>query len=117
MDFPSDSDISNRVMLVFTNVPDSACARTIAGSLVSEGLAACVNQLSPCMSTYRWQDEIQTDEEIPLLIKTTQARLTEVQTRIRELHPYELPEVIAVPITGGLPDYLSWVSDACRASI
>lgn len=96
-------------LLVFTNLPDRESAEKLATSLIEQGLAACVNILAPCGSIYRWQGEIQRDEEHPLLIKTTQDRYPEVEASIRASHPYELPEIIAVSITDGLPAYLQWV--------
>lgn len=97
-------------LLVITNLPDRDSARRIADMLVRERLAACVNMLSPCISTYRWRDGIETAEEIPLLIKTLASRYGKVEAHIREHHPYELPEIIAVPISAGLPDYLAWIA-------
>ncbi len=96
-------------LLVFTNLPDRESAERLATSLIEQGLAACVNILAPCVSIYRWQGKIQRDEEHPLLIKTTQDRYPEVEASIRASHPYELPEIIAVSITDGLPAYLQWV--------
>ena len=68
-----------------------------------------MNQLAPCTSTYRWKDNIETATEVPLLIKTTQAAYPQLEKLIREAHPYELPEIIAVLVTAGLPAYLDWV--------
>jgi periplasmic divalent cation tolerance protein len=98
------------VLLVFTNVPDRDVAMRIAQAQVEKRLAASVNILSGCTSVYRWQGEIERAEEIPLLIKTRGSRFHEVEATIRHLHPYELPEVIAVPVTQGFPEYLDWVS-------
>lgn len=97
------------VLVVLTNCPDAAAAETLAARLVERRLAACVNVLAPCRSVYRWQDGIETATEIPLLIKTTPVRYVELEPAIRELHPYELPEIIAVPVMRGLPGYLDWV--------
>lgn len=96
-------------LLVLTNVPDRQCADKIARELVQSGLAACVNQLAPCISTYRWQGQLEQAEEIPLLIKTTQSRYAELEARIQALHPYELPEIIHVSISGGSNAYLTWL--------
>jgi periplasmic divalent cation tolerance protein len=82
----------------------------LAAALVDEHLAACVNILAPCQSVYRWQGAIEQISEVPLVIKTTTARYAAVETAIRARHPYELPEIIAVPVTQGLPDYLVWVT-------
>lgn len=97
-------------LLVITNLPDAAAAERVATALVERRLAACVNRLAPCRSTYRWEGAIQHDEEHPLLIKTDAARYAELEAAIRELHPYELPEIVAVDIQRGLPAYLAWVS-------
>ena len=102
-------------LLVFTNLPDRASAEKLAALLVERRLAACVNVLPPCTSVYRWQGEIQRDEEHPLLIKTTQDRYAELELLIRAHHPYELPEIIAVPIVRGQPAYLQWIFFETRA--
>jgi periplasmic divalent cation tolerance protein len=100
----------SETLLVLTNAPDVATAERIARHLVEERLAACVNRLGPCRSVYRWQGAVEEAEEIPLLIKTTAARYPAVEAAIRALHPYELPEVVAVRIERGLPAYLAWVA-------
>ena len=99
-----------QTLLVLTNLPDQASARALATTLVSERLAACVNLLAPCRSIYRWQGAIESAEEVPLLIKTTTERYPALEAAIRAGHPYELPEIIAVPIDHGLPEYLAWVA-------
>jgi periplasmic divalent cation tolerance protein len=101
----------NDILLVITNLPDAASAEELARRLIEERAAACVNQLAPCTSTYRWKDNIETASEVPLLIKTTQAAYPRLEKLIREAHPYELPEIIAVLVTAGLPSYLDWVND------
>jgi len=93
-----------------TNLPDRAVAERIADSLIGEKLAACVNILAPCRSVYRWKGEVQHDEEHPVLIKTTAERYPALEQALRAAHPYELPEIIAVPIERGLPAYLAWVA-------
>jgi periplasmic divalent cation tolerance protein len=98
-------------LLVITNAPDRDVAERIAQALVDKRLAACVNILSVCTSVYRWQGEVERAEEIPMLIKTRAARYPEVEAMIRHLHPYELPEVIAVPLAQGQPDYLQWLAE------
>jgi periplasmic divalent cation tolerance protein len=97
-------------LLVITNLPDATSASALAEALVAERLAACVNILAPCLSVYRWQGKTESASEVPLLIKTTTARYAELQAVIRQQHPYELPEIIAVPIQHGLPAYLDWVA-------
>jgi len=98
-------------LLVITNLPDRAAAEQLADALIAGHLAACVNILAPCRSVYRWKGEVQHDEEHPLLIKTTDARYAELEAEIRARHPYELPEIIAVPAERGLPGYLAWVAE------
>ena len=99
----------NDVLLVLTNLPNRDVAEELARVLVEEKVAACVNILGACTSVYRWQGAVETAGEIPLLIKTTGARYAALETLIRRLHPYELPEIIAVPLAHGLPGYLQWV--------
>lgn len=103
-------------LLVVTNLPDRESAEKLAALLVERRLAACVNILAPCASVYRWRGEIQRDEEHPLLIKTAQDRYAELEASIRANHPYELPEIIAVPIAQGLAAYLQWIDSETRAS-
>ena len=98
------------VLLVFTNVPDRAAALALANTLIEERAAACVNILGACTSVYRWRGALEQAEEIPLLIKTTGARYAALEALIRRVHPYELPEIIAVPLAHGLPGYLQWVA-------
>lgn len=97
------------VLLVITNVPDRAAAERIAAELVTEGAAACVNILAECTSIYRWQGKIEHTSEVPLLIKTTRAAYPRLESTLRKLHTYELPEIIALPVSAGLPEYLNWV--------
>ncbi|MDO8291338.1 MAG: divalent-cation tolerance protein CutA [Gallionella sp.] len=105
----------NGIVLVITNLPDEQSAAKLAQQLVEARVAACVNQLAPCTSTYRWQGNIETATEVPLLIKTTRAAYPRLEQLIRAAHPYELPEIIAVPVTAGLPAYLDWVSRETNA--
>lgn len=97
-------------LLILTNVPDRPTAEKLARAVVESGAAACVNVLTACHSIYRWQGKVETAEEIPLLIKTTTSAYSRLEEIIRSLHPYALPEIIAVPITNGLPAYLAWVA-------
>lgn len=97
-------------LLVLTNCPDEAVANTIALAVVEEKLAACVNILPRVQSVYRWQGSVESATEIPLLIKTSAAAYPALERRIAELHPYELPEIIALPIAHGLPAYLNWLA-------
>lgn len=101
-------------LLVLTNLPDRASAEKLADGLLDAKVAACVNILAPCRSVYRWKDAIQHDDEHPMLIKTTTERYAELEQAIRAAHPYELPEIIAVPVVQGLPAYLEWVENETR---
>lgn len=96
-------------LLVLTQCPDAACAELIATAAVENRLAACVSIMSPCRSIYRWQGAIEDSSEIPLLIKTTAECYAELEALIKTHHPYTVPEIIASPITQGLPAYLDWL--------
>ena len=106
--------MSADTLLVITNLPDRASAETLARALVERRAAACVNILAPCRSVYRWKGAIETADEVPVFAKTTQDRYSLLERVVRELHPYELPEIIAVPLGGGLPAYLEWVAAETR---
>ena len=98
-----------KLQLVLCTVPDRDKAEHIAEVLVTEQLAACVNIIPAVTSVYRWKGAIEKDEELLLLIKTGQDRYQSLEQRIRTLHPYELPEIIAVPIETGQTDYIRWI--------
>jgi len=102
-------------LLVLTNLPDRTAAEQLASVLVEKRVAACVNILAPCRSVYRWEGKVQHEEEHPLIIKTSSDRYPALEAAIREAHPYELPEIIAVPIECGLPAYLAWVASETAA--
>jgi len=97
------------VLLVITHLPDETSAGQLAEKIISQRMAACVNRLAPCTSTYRWQGRIESASEVPLLIKTTRSAYARLEQLIRDAHPYELPEIVAVPVMAGLPAYLDWV--------
>jgi periplasmic divalent cation tolerance protein len=107
----------NDIIVVLTNLPDRAAAQKLAQELVAQKLAACVNVLAECASVYRWQGKVESTVEIPVLIKTRAGRYAEVEDAIRRLHPYELPEIVAVPVVRGFGDYLDWVADGTTISI
>jgi len=102
------------VIAVLTNLPDSESAFNVARALVRRRLAACVNVLGPATSFYRWEGRDEQAREFPLLIKSTRERYPELEQAIRELHPYDLPEIIALPVELGLLNYLGWVEDECK---
>lgn len=108
------SDAAREVLACLCTCPDAASARRIATALVEQRLAACVNLLPGVHSVYRWHDAVEHADEVLLLVKTTRARLDALAARVRALHPYELPELIAVEATGGLPGYLDWVAAETR---
>lgn len=97
-------------LLVLTNCPDEETANAIALAVVEAGLAACVNILPRVQSIYRWQGKVESATEIPLLIKSTAALYPALQAAIAQRHPNDVPEIIALPITRGLPAYLNWVA-------
>ncbi|WP_018954121.1 divalent-cation tolerance protein CutA [Thioalkalivibrio sulfidiphilus] len=99
-------------LLAFTTLPDEASATRLASSLVERRLAACVNILPAGTSIYEWDGEIHQDPEHVLIIKSTEARFERLQNAILELHPYELPEIVAVPISHGLLPYLQWIKES-----
>lgn len=105
------------VIVVITNLPDRAEALKLAHALVERRLAACVNVLGECVSVYRWKGAIENAGEVPVLIKTRAGRYEELEAAIRENHPYELPEIVAVPATRGLEEYLQWVADETTIAI
>ena len=97
------------VVLVLSTVPDDEHAESLARTLVEERLAACVNLHAPMVSIYHWTGQVERAAERQLVIKTTRARLPELEARLAELHPYELPEFIVLPLHGGSEAYLAWV--------
>jgi periplasmic divalent cation tolerance protein len=103
-----------QALIVLTVLPDRATAERLADLLVEGNIAACVNLLAPCRSVYRWKGAVQHDEEHPLLIKTTAERYAALEDAIRANHPYELPEIVAVPIERGLPAYLAWIDSETK---
>jgi periplasmic divalent cation tolerance protein len=104
--------MSDTVLLCYCTCPDDDRAQHIARTLVAERLAACVNRLRGVASTYRWQGEVVTEAEALLLIKTTVACFPALRERLLVLHPYELPELVAVPVERGHQAYLDWVQEA-----
>lgn len=99
----------SEALIVLTTLPDRASGERLAEALVTDGLAACVNVLGECTSVYHWQGKLERTGEIPLLIKTTRSVYPQLEHTLRELHPYKLPEIIALPVAAGLPDYLGWL--------
>lgn len=104
-------------LLVYCTCPDHEVAVQLANNLVDEALAACINIVPGLTSVYHWQGKRKTGSEELLMIKTSREQYPALQARIAALHPYELPEVIAVPIQAGLPAYLNWVDESCQRNI
>lgn len=102
------------VIAVITNLPDSASAFNLARALVDRRLAACVNVLAPATSFYRWEGRPEQASEVPVLIKTTRERFEALEQAIVSLHPYDLPEIVAVPVVAGLERYLGWIEAECK---
>lgn len=101
-------------LLVLTTLPDRDSAEALAAHLVEARLAACVSIQAPCRSLYRWQGALEAAEEVPLLIKTAADRYDALAAAIGERHPYELPELIALPVTAGSAAYLAWIAGETR---
>ena len=106
--------MSTDLVVMLTNAPDTLLAKRIAHYLVVDALAACVNLGAQGLSMYMWQGVLEGTEEIPLTIKTTQARVPDVIEKIRELHPYQVPEVLVLPVIGGHEAYIDWVRAQTR---
>jgi periplasmic divalent cation tolerance protein len=105
----------NKPALVLTTVAREEVAEAIARTLIDERLAACVSVLAPMTSFYRWKDQIEREAERQLVIKTTEDRLAELERRVHELHPYELPEFLVLDVAAGSEVYLAWLSSETRA--
>ncbi|PKM13512.1 MAG: divalent-cation tolerance protein CutA [Gammaproteobacteria bacterium HGW-Gammaproteobacteria-3] len=107
--------MAHRHQIILCTCPDQATAQRVAETLVTAKLAACVNIVPGLTSVYRWQGRIESAQEHLLLIKTRQDRYPALEASIRQNHPYELPEIIAVSVEQGLPEYLHWI-DKCLVS-
>jgi periplasmic divalent cation tolerance protein len=101
--------VTSPARIVLITVPDAQVGTRLGRSLVEERLAACVNLVPGVRSIYRWQDAVQEDGEVLLVVKTSQQRCEALAARVEALHPYELPEVVVLPIEGGLDRYLAWI--------
>ncbi len=101
------------VLLVISTFPDAETAERIAHELIEVKLAACVNILPGIKSIYRWQGKVENAAETIAFLKTTTTRLPDLKARLRVSHPYDVPEIICLPIVDGLPEYLQWVRECC----
>jgi periplasmic divalent cation tolerance protein len=102
------------LILILTTMPDDDRADGLARTLVEEGLAACVNVHAPMTSTYRWNDQVEVEPERQVVIKTTRSRLVALETRLRALHPYELPEFVILAANGS-EAYVAWANQATES--
>ena len=105
--------MSDAIRIAFSTFPDAEIARLIAEQLVSEKLASCANILPQVESIYRWQGKLEHSAETLVLFKTSAKVYADFEARLKELHPYEVPEIVAVNVAAGLPEYLRWVSEGC----
>src|SRR4051794_32481393 len=106
--------MTNEALIAFCTFPDSDTATKITNELVSEGLAACGNILPPVRSIYRWQGKVESGEEVLTIFKLSSSRYAQFEKKLLSLHPYEVPEILAFPVSKGLPEYLRWVSESCK---
>ncbi len=110
--YSNDSTLSEaKALIIQTTTPTIDLAKLIAGKLVEESLAACVNLSAPSLSIYSWENELHSDEEFTITIKTSTVRQSDCIARIQELHSYDVPEIIVLPIIGGSKQYLQWIAD------
>ncbi len=105
--------MAEEVLLVLSTFPDAATARRISRQLVEEKCAACANLLPPVESIYWWEGIVESGNETLVIFKTAAGRYQALETTLRQLHPYEVPEIIALRIEQGLPEYLRWVCENC----
>jgi periplasmic divalent cation tolerance protein len=107
--------MSQEILLALSTFPDAETARQIANKLVAEKFAACANILPTVESIYRWKDKIESGNETLVFFKLSEDRQSAFQEKLRSLHPYEVPEIVFVPVASGLPDYLRWVAESCAS--
>ena len=106
--------MSTEVVIILSNFPDADAARKAVRTLVEERLVACGNLIPGVESIYEWKGKMEASAEVMVLCKTTGLRAAEAQARLRALHPYEVPEILRIPVAEGWPDYLAWVAAQCR---
>jgi len=106
--------MADQIVLALSTFPDRETAQRVSNQVVAEKFAACANILPAVESIYRWQDKVETGNETLVFFKLSEDRQSVFQEKLRSLHPYEVPEIIFVPVSNGLPEYLRWVADNCR---
>jgi periplasmic divalent cation tolerance protein len=109
--------MESQPLVVYCTCPDQAVAERIAEAVVVERLAACANIVPGLISIYRWQGQVRRDSELLLILKTREVVYSLLETRIRELHPYEVPEIVALPVQAGAAEYLGWLADNTGAPV
>ena len=105
--------MADKILLGLSTFPDRETAQRISTQLVTERFAACANILPAVESIYRWKDKIESGKETLVFFKLSENRQSAFQDKLRSLHPYEVPEIIFVPVANGLPEYIAWVVDSC----
>lgn len=108
--------MADEVLLALSTFPDTETARRIAEQLVTEHLVACANILPEVQSIYHWEGKVERASETMVFFKTTESRLAAFQAKLKALHPYDVPEIVAVRVSDGLPEYLQWVRENCAAA-
>lgn len=108
--------MKNQILVVLSTCPDATTARRLGRGLVEAGLAACVNVVPGLVSIYGWQGRLQEDDECLMIVKTAEARIEALTAWLQTHHPYELPEIVAVPVSDGHADYLNWVLEQTAAT-
>jgi len=106
--------MAEKILLALSTFPDRETAQRISNELVTDKFAACANILPAGDSIYRWKEKIETGNETLVFFKVSEDRQSAFQEKLRSLHPYDVPEIIFVPVTSGLPEYLNWVIENCR---
>jgi len=112
-DLPDGLCMSEKILLALSTFPDPETAREISNQLVSGNFTACANILPAIESIYRWKGQIETGSETLVFFKLSEDRRSAFEEKLRSLHPYDVPEIIFVPVAGGLQEYLQWVSESC----
>jgi periplasmic divalent cation tolerance protein len=105
--------MAEKILLALSTFPDAEIARRISNQLVSERFAACANIFPSVESIYRWKEKIESGNETLVFFKVSEGRQSAFQDKLRSLHPYDIPEIIFVPVASGLQEYLQWVSENC----
>jgi periplasmic divalent cation tolerance protein len=108
--------VSDQFVIAFSTLPDVEAARKIARELVESAIVACANIVPSVESIYSWKEKVETSAEVLAIFKMTAARYSEFESRLRVLHPYDVPEIIRVNIAEGSADYLRWIGESCSRS-